>query len=43
MHSRWPDLLPRIEQMVRDADAGKQSVRDALTALDVDLAAIARG
>jgi multiple sugar transport system substrate-binding protein len=42
MHSRWPDLLPRIEQMVRDADAGKQSVRDALTALDVDLAAIAR-
>jgi multiple sugar transport system substrate-binding protein len=42
MHTRWPDMLPKIEQMVRDADGGKGSVRDILTQLDVDLAAIAR-
>jgi multiple sugar transport system substrate-binding protein len=42
MHTRWPDLLPLIEQMVRDADAGKASVRDLLAELDRDLAATAR-
>ncbi len=43
MHTRWPDMFPRIEQMVKDADAGTKSVRDALTTLDDELAAIARG
>jgi multiple sugar transport system substrate-binding protein len=43
MHVQWPDMIPRIEQMVRDADAGTKSVRDALTALDDELAAIAKG
>jgi multiple sugar transport system substrate-binding protein len=42
MHVRWPDMLPKIEQMVRDADAGKVSVRDALTTLDAELESIAR-
>jgi ABC-type glycerol-3-phosphate transport system substrate-binding protein len=42
MHTRWPDMLPKIEQMMRDADGGKQSVRDIMTQLDADLAAIAR-
>jgi multiple sugar transport system substrate-binding protein len=42
MHTRWPDMLPKIEQMVRDADAGKLSVRDALTTLDAELETIAR-
>ncbi|MBI3973026.1 MAG: extracellular solute-binding protein [Chloroflexi bacterium] len=43
MHTRWPDMIPRIEQMIKDADAGKKSVRDALTILDEELTAIARG
>ena len=42
MHVRWPDMLPKIEQMVRDADAGKASVRDVLTTLDAELESIAR-
>lgn len=36
-------MIPRIEQMVKDADEGKKSVRDALVTLDDELAAIARG
>ena len=40
--SRWPDMLPKIEQMVRDADAGTKGVRDALTTLDAELECIAR-
>jgi multiple sugar transport system substrate-binding protein len=43
MHRRWPDMLPKIEQMVRDADAGKKSVKDLLSQLDDDLAAIVKG
>ncbi len=42
MHTRWPDMLPKIEQMVRDADAGTKGVRDALTTLDAELESIAR-
>jgi acetolactate synthase-1/2/3 large subunit len=42
MHTRWPDMLPKIEQMVRDADAGTKSVRDALTTLDAELETIAK-
>jgi ABC-type glycerol-3-phosphate transport system substrate-binding protein len=42
MHVQWPDMIPRIEQMVKDADAGTKSVRDALATLDEELAAIAR-
>jgi multiple sugar transport system substrate-binding protein len=42
MHSRWPDMLPKIEQLIRDADAGTKSVKDALTTLDAELEAIAK-
>jgi hypothetical protein len=35
-------MLPKIEQMVRDADAGTKGVRDALTTLDAELESIAR-
>jgi len=42
MHVRWPDMLTKIEQMIRDADAGTKSVRDALSTLDVELEAVAK-
>ena len=42
MHTRWPDMLPKIEQLIKDADAGVKSVKDALTTLDAELEAIAK-
>ena len=40
--TRWPDMLPKIEQMVRDADAGTRNVRDALSTLDAQPEAVTR-